>query len=223
MNKIEEIYQGFLSALCSGQDQQALAVAQAALAQGIDFHDLYIQVFQRALYEFGRLWEAGQVTSAQEHLATAITRRVMGQIYAQVTAQLTPRRMFMSALGRTMVASCPAGEYHDLGLRMVSDFLEREGWHVYYLGANVPSEDILQMVRSQRPRLVALSSTLHQSLMPMRDLIQAIRTLPDGAHIKVLIGGQAVQHTPDLTARLGADHTACDAREALYWVLEGMN
>ncbi len=220
MNKIDQISQEFLTALCNGNDHQALAIAQAALTQGINFHDLYLQVFQQALYEVGCLWENDQITIAQEHMATAITRRVMGQIYAQVTAHITPRRMFVSALGRSMVAACPANEYHDLGLRMVSDFLEHEGWQVYYLGANVPSEDIVQMVHTQRPNLVTLSITLHQSLMQTRDLIRAIRTLPNGAHTRVLVGGQAINHAPDMTARLGADYTAQDAREALYWAVE---
>lgn len=220
MYKIDQIYQDFLTALCNGNDHQALAIAQAALMQGINFHDLYLQVFQQALYKVGCLWETGQMTIAQEHLATAITRRVMGQIYGQVTAHITARRMFVSAMGRTMVAACPADEYHDLGLRMVSDFLEHEGWQVYYLGANVPSEDIIQMVHTQRPNLVTLSITLHQSLMQTRDIIRAIRTLPNGTRTKILVGGQAISCAPDMTARLGADYTAHDARESLYWAVE---
>lgn len=35
---------------------------------------------------------------------------------------------------------------HEIGMRMVADFFEMEGWDTYYLGANTPTRSILQTI-----------------------------------------------------------------------------
>jgi hypothetical protein len=37
------------------------------------------------------------------------------------------------------VAACVSGELHEIGVRMLCDLLEMEGWNTIYLGANVPT------------------------------------------------------------------------------------
>lgn len=207
--------QDYLSALQRGNNQQALQIARAALGQGLDMRELYLEVFQPAMYEVGRLWETNQLTVAQEHLATAMTQRVMAQIHAQIFGRPTPGRMVVSAMGRTLVAACVSGEQHELGLRMVSDFFEMEGWGVYYLGANVPARDVVRMVTSQKADLLALSVTTVSNLVNAGELIRAVRLSAMGPYVKILIGGQPFNRIPDLYSALGADFTAITAGEAV--------
>lgn len=204
---IETYYETYLSALRRGERRTALSTAQRALQEGVDIRDLYMDVFQPAMHEIGRLWETNQITVAQEHLATAITQSVMAQLYSHVFAR--------PPLGRVMVATCIGGELHELGIRMVSDFFEMEGWDVYYLGANMPHDDIVTMLNEQQADLLGISATLNSHVTQARDLISAVRTSPIGNQIKIMVGGRPFNYSPNLYETIGADFTAPDAREAV--------
>lgn len=204
---LQTIYQDYLKALRKGNRQYALSVALQALEEGIDLCDLYVEVFQPAMHEIGQLWEANQLTVAQEHLATAITQSVMAQLYAHLPPS-PPNHL-------TMVATCIGSELHELGIRMVADLFELEGWDVYYLGANVPTEDVVSMVNERRADLLAISVTLNTHVPYARELIQAVRASPIGSHIKIMVGGQPINRSPTISRAIGADTTASDAREAI--------
>lgn len=79
------IYDDYITALKKGNRQHAVSIARQALEEGIDVRDLYVEVFQPAMHEIGRLWETNQLTVAQEHLATAITQSVMAQLYSYIS------------------------------------------------------------------------------------------------------------------------------------------
>jgi MerR family transcriptional regulator, light-induced transcriptional regulator len=203
----ETVYHTYVAALRDGDRRRALKVAQSALNEGIDIRDLYMEVFQPAMHEIGRLWEVNEITVAQEHLATAITQSVMAQLYAYVFAR--------PPVGRTLVATCIGGELHELGIRMIADFFEIEGWDVYYLGANMPEEDVVNMVNDQQADLLAISVTLNNHVPHARNLIQAVRASPIGSAIKTMVGGQPINRSPDICNVIGADLTALNARDAV--------
>lgn len=204
---VTSIYLEYIDALRKGNRRRALNVARSALDNGLDIRDLYLEIFQPAMHEIGRLWETNELTVAQEHLATAITQSVMAQLYSYVFAR--------PSVGRTLVATCIGGELHELGIRMVADFFEIEGWDVYYLGANMPTEDVVAMVNERHAHLLAISVTLNTHVLAARDLIRAVRASPIGPYIKIMVGGQPVNRSPTIYRAIGADLTAIDAREAV--------
>jgi methanogenic corrinoid protein MtbC1 len=207
-NNIHQIYDEYVAALRDGDRRRSLNIARAALDAGVDIRDLYMDVFQPSMHEIGRLWETNEITVAQEHLATAITQSVMAQLYAHVFAK--PSR------GKTMVATCIGGELHELGIRMVADFFEIEGWDVYYLGANMSVEDVVNMVNDRRADILAISVTLNNHVPRARDLIHAVRSSPIGEQVKIFFGGQPVNRSPSMYKTVGADMTARNAREAVH-------
>lgn len=211
----EALYNDYLIALCSGAEQQALRLVYEAQQAGIAFQELCLAVLQPALHEVGRLWATKRLDVAQEHQATAITRRVLDYLVAEDPRRQTVRTLMMAGLRRTMVATCAPGERHDIGLRMVSDFFATEGWRVHYLGADMPVREVVDLVNREQADLLAVSVTLTDNLLAARALIDAIRLSPLGPRLTVMAGGQAVQAVPNLYRRLGADLTAPDASVAV--------
>src|SRR5829696_2391573 len=66
--------------LAAGDEPGAMAVAEAALAGGMDPEDLYLDVLAVAMARIGDRWATGEVTVAQEHQATAIMLRLLGRL-----------------------------------------------------------------------------------------------------------------------------------------------
>jgi MerR family transcriptional regulator, light-induced transcriptional regulator len=176
------------------------------LAAGVPLADLYLGVLQPAQYRIGQLWQHNQITVAREHLATAITASMMVELVAA-----TPRQ---TGTGACVLVACVQGELHELGARMVADFLELDGIGVRFLGANVPTDSLLGLIKEEQPQLVVLSMTMPEHLGQLQEAIAGVRRVK-GARLPVLVGGQALKWVPDLVGRVDADLAAHDAYQAL--------
>ncbi len=196
----------YLNRLLKGKRSIAVQYILNLVESGISIKDIYSHIFQPTQYEIGRLWQTGKISVAQEHYATAVTQLAMSQLYPKIFA--TPKN------GKTMIATCPTGELHEIGIRMLADFFELSGWDTYFLGANTPNNSILQSIDTQNPDIVAISATMTFHLSKVEDLINYIRK-SDYANTKIIVGGYVFKSVPDLWKEVGANGFAPDAEKAL--------
>jgi len=197
----------YLAHLLTGERHQAAQLILAAVAEGVLVRDIYLHVFQPCLHEIGRLWQLNEISVAQEHFCTAATQLIMAQLYPQIFA--TPRS------NRRLVAACVGQELHEVGLRMVADLFELEGWDTYYLGANTPLKSIAAAVSEQSAHVLAISATMTYHLRDVADLIAFVRGREPGAHVKILVGGYPFNTAGNLWRTIGADGYAPDAVSAI--------
>ncbi len=195
---------GFVDLLVAGPPGEARAMAARMVGAGRTARMVFLDVLAPAMREVGTRWQRGRISVAQEHLATAIVSSIMAVL---AEAMEEPPRV-----GRRGVLACGDSELHDVGLRMVGDFLEADGWEILYLGAATPGPDLTGLVADMRPDLVGLSTTLTTHLDAVRQTIAALRALPTPPYI--VVGGRAYGDDPDLALRIGAHAFASDAGEA---------
>src|SRR6186713_3119892 len=86
----ETAYEGYLAALLRGDRAECARLVQNLVSAGADLRGLYLDVFQRALYAVGELWERQKISVAVEHLATAITERMLTLVQPHVFARRGP-------------------------------------------------------------------------------------------------------------------------------------
>jgi methanogenic corrinoid protein MtbC1 len=135
-------------------------------------------------------------------------------------SQLYPRIFSGERRDRTVVATCVGGELHEIGVRMVADFFEMEGWDSYYLGANTPAVAILHALDERRADVLAISATMTFHVSAVTELIGRVRAharASGGARTRplILVGGYPFTVAPDLWRQVGADGSARDARDAV--------
>ena len=203
-----DAYAAYLRAIREGDRRAAFGVIDRAHEGGLDVGCIYLDVFQPALREIGRLWQENEITVADEHLATAITQSAMVRLYERAYA-------WEADGGPTLIAACADVERHEVGLRMLCDLLELRGWRTRYLGAAVPIESLVAMVQAHPPDAVALSASIAPHLPRLRAMIAAVREATGARAPVVLVGGRPFLDDPELAIRLGADLTAPDAREGV--------
>lgn len=200
----------FADVLLGSPPREARAMALGLVDNGAPPRAVYLDVLGPALEEVGSRWERGLATVAQEHLATAIVSSIM--------ATLAPRLEEPPSVGRRAVLASTDGEMHVVGLRMVGDFLEADGWEVLFIGAVTPGADLARLAGETRPDAVCLSTTLTTHLDAAAATIAMLKALPDPP--VVLVGGHAYSGDADRARALGADAFAADAGAASRFLRE---
>lgn len=194
----------FLTALLAGDRGTAIRLVTDAADSGMPIETIYLDVFQPALREVGRLWELGRITVAQEHLVTAATQVAMAQLY--------PRIFGSTKTGRTIVVASVGGELHEIGGRMLADIFELRGWTTLYAGANTPIGAIVDLANEHRADVVAISATFGAHVPLVTEVVQKLRA---STRARVIVGGRPFLLMPDLWQATGADGTAQDAVRAV--------
>jgi methanogenic corrinoid protein MtbC1 len=189
--------EAFLSMLLRGDCKGSLQLANRSVQTIDDIKHFYLEVVSPVMRRIGLLWESNHISVAEEHLATAIVSRIAAAFYPRF-ANLDVRR------GCAVVTAAP-NDLHEVGARMLADFLEMEGWDVIYLGANTPKEALLAVLRQRRPFMVALSVTTVFNLDCARRAIAMIKAERENQNMKIMVGGIAFDDIPSLWSDLGAD------------------
>ncbi len=105
------------------------------------------------LTHLGELWETGELSVAQEHVASEKLHRALTHI--STSLPLSPQ-------SPVALLVCPEGEEHTLGLALAELTLRECGWHTEWLGHNTPLEEIERVIHHNGLALVALSASVHQ-------------------------------------------------------------
>lgn len=204
---LHDLSEAYLCALLNRQRQVAEALIYDAVREGVAVKDLYRHVFQNSQEEIGRRWQLNRMTIAQEHYCTAMTQLIISKLY--------PLLSDGRKNGRRFVGACVSGELHVMGIRMLTDFLEMEGWDTVYLGADMPQRDLIEMLRDYSPDVVGISATMMPHVGALGQMIEAIRTMPGCESIKIMVGGQPFTRMPELWREINADGFGVDADNAV--------
>lgn len=202
-----ELAETYLNALLAPDRIKAQQLIADALRDGLSIKNLYLRVFQPVQQEVGRLWLLNKVSVAEEHFCTAATQAIMSDLYPHIIAS--------KRIGRTMVATCVGSELHEIGVRMVADFFEMEGWDTYYIGAGIPFDRILAAIDLRKPDLIALSATMTHHVVKVEELVAIIRGSFPTLAPRIMVGGVPFNMAPDLWCTVGADMWASDAEKAV--------
>lgn len=195
--------EAFCDAVINGNRREASALFASALDREHSLVKAAVHVIQPALYAVGARWQNNRVSVAQEHLATSLAQTVMTQGFGRF--DVAPDN------GKRALFACMAGNHHTVGLRMVADAFEFDGWTSHYLGANVPLSGLVSQVRTLRPHLVGLSASLPYHLRGLRETISVLRAAfaDDCPHL--VVGGLVFNQFPQLAESLGAELLGADA------------
>ncbi|SHG21196.1 Methanogenic corrinoid protein MtbC1 [Fodinibius roseus] len=206
-NPLVEEARIYLELLLAGNRKEAAKLIDDLVAHDTPIKDIYEYIFQNTQYEVGVLWQNNKISVAHEHYCTAATQLIMSRLY--------PKIFSMDKKKSKLVACSVADELHEIGIRMVADFFEMDGWDTHYLGANMPDEHLIKTLKEFNADILAISVTLPLHIGQAQDLIQKLKRDKEAEDIKVLVGGYPFRFIPDLWKKLGADASASTAKEAI--------
>lgn len=149
-----------------------------------------------------------------EHIQSSIVRTIIEMAHPFVLASKKP------AINKKAAVICPDGEQHELGARMINDYLVLEGIQSYFVGRDTPKSEFIGMINELNLDYVAISVTNYYNLTQVLKTIELIEQQAN--NVTILLGGRAIMNNP--APFLNKDHIVLLANsESLFIWLEGVS
>lgn len=151
----------------------------------------------------GARWRTSATGIAEEHFFNGYIRNKLGVRF---------HHMGEHSAGPKLVAACIPGERHETGLLLFSLSAAAHGYRLVYLGANMPFEELPQVVARSGARAIVLSATSR----PKRGVLtQMLPDLVQTIDVPVFFGGHAALASETQVAASGAVPVGVDIADAL--------
>ncbi len=112
----------------------------------------------------------------------------------------------------TVIMGTVEGDVHDIGQKMVCIMLEGAGFEVHSLGADVPTSDFVNAVKTKQPHILGMSALLTTTAPRMKTVIETLKKEGLRQSLKIMVGGAVLNQR--LADEYGADGYAPDAASA---------
>ncbi|MHC1690228.1 MAG: B12-binding domain-containing protein [Bacteroidales bacterium] len=173
----------FLQSLLSGNRRLSSQIIGNLAVAGLPVEDIYEKIIKKSLYDIGELWESGKISVATEHLASAIVESVLNEMYSGIISK--------NRNNKTVIVASVENESHQIGIKMVADIFEKHGWNTLFLGANVPTKDLISFMEDIRPDYIALSLSISFNISTFESTVKSI--LAGNPSMKIIVGGQGLR------------------------------
>jgi 5-methyltetrahydrofolate--homocysteine methyltransferase len=214
----ENVLQGRVTAEDEGMDEGMAGqpgvteLIHTALGQNIPVADIINNGLTASMQEVGKKYE-NEEYYIPDMLASAEAVGAAMEI-------LEPRMEGSGVISKgTVLFATVKDDLHDIGKNIVAILLRGAGYTVTDIGNDIPSEVIVEAVRTQNPDILALSALLTSTMGGMEETIQLLETAGLRESVKVLIGGAPI--TREYANRIGADGYGADGFHTLT-VVDGI-
>jgi 5-methyltetrahydrofolate--homocysteine methyltransferase len=181
-------------------------LVQLALEKGLDPKSIVLEGLTKAMDEVGEKFEKGEYL-IPDMLASA---ECVGAAMDILTPHLL--KAGVESKGKFVMATV-AGDLHDIGKNIVAIMLKGAGYEIIDLGADVPSDRIVDAVKENQAPFLGLSALLTTTMRVMGDIIDKLKEEGIRDEVKVFIGGAPT--SPDFADKIGANAHCADAFQAI--------
>ncbi len=141
-------------ALLDGRDEELSALLVNLHLDGHSVGQVADGFLCAGMRRVGDLWHAGEISVAQEHVATRTA------LVALQTLQASLQGAAGGGEGLRALCCSVEDDFHELPLRLAALTLEGAGVAVFNLGTSTPFSALAEAVHRFRPELVCVSSTV---------------------------------------------------------------
>jgi len=204
----EELFKQMAQSVIDGDDEEAAALAQQGLDQGIGPLEAINKGFTAGMDVVGELYSTGEYFLPDLILGGEAMKAALAALDPALKASGQTREV----LGNVVLGTVK-GDIHEIGKSLVGSMLSANGFEVYDLGTNVEAEEFVTKAHEHKADIVALSALLTTTMLHQRDVIEHLAEAGLRERVKVMVGGSPV--TQAWADEIGADGFAEDAARAV--------
>ena len=198
--KTEAIIEQLFQHLISGDRRRTQTFVTALTEQNIPAERLANDIYWPIHEMLVKLFKHGQLSKISYNYATRALRQVAHQGAASYTrVERTCGKILML---------CGPTEGEELGAQIAVDLLEASGYEVFFAGAGVANDEVLEELRQTKAGTLLLWASAAQDAPAIRALIDEIREIGGHPNLRIVCGGGVFNRALGLAEEIGADVSA---------------
>jgi len=203
----EEIFQKLAQAVIDGEPEDAEALAQQALEQGVDPLDCINLGLVKGIQKVGELFANGDYFLPELIIGADAMKSALDVLEPSLL-----EGQKREVVGKVVLGTVQ-GDLHEIGKTLVGTMLTANGFKVMDIGVDRKPAEFITAIKDMEADIVGASALLTTTMLQQRKLIEAIQEAGLRDKVKVLIGGAPV--TESFAREIGADGYAEDAISAV--------
>lgn len=202
----EEIFKAAQKSIVEYNAKEAEDVAQRGIKEGIEPMELMSKGFVPGISQVGDRFAQG-TCFLPELIQAADAMRIATEVINAAIPESAQQKK-----GRIVIGTVE-GDIHDIGKTIVVSLLKANGFEVYDLGRDIPTDKFIEKADEVGADIIGTSALLTTTMEGQRKLEAALKSKGLKGKYKTMVGGAPV--TQRWADRIGADAYAEDAGEAV--------
>lgn len=202
MTNLNELYEAILG----GKLEQAQAVTQQAIAEGIEPQSIINDYMVKGMEEIGARFEAGKAFVPNLLMSARAMKGCLELLKPLLKGDNS------TSAGRVVIGTVK-GDLHDIGKNLVASMLEGCGFEVINLGVDVSSDKFIDAAKTNHADIICMSALLTTTMNYMKEVIAAVKASGLRDQVKVMVGGAPLNN--DFAVAIGADGYSSNANDAV--------
>ncbi|PWH14381.1 MAG: cobalamin-binding protein [Anaerolineae bacterium] len=198
----QDLFDAMRQSIIDGDPEQAAALVQQAIAQGLDPLVALNQGFVPGVNYVGEQFAQGEMFLPELVVAGEAMKAAVAVLEPEFAKRGTERQI----LGKVVIGTIE-GDIHEIGKTLVATMLSASGFQVYDLGVDVPVMTFVEKAREVNADIIAISALLTTTMVRQKDVIEALQD--SNVSAKVMVGGAPV--TQGWAQEIGAHGYSEDA------------
>jgi methylmalonyl-CoA mutase cobalamin-binding domain/chain len=199
---IAHVREFVLEAILQGEREQAFMLLEQ-YAKTCTYRSAMRDILEPALEDIGNRWSEEKISLAQGYIAGKVAEDLLLKI-CEEEKEMTLKE---EKKGPIILGNIE-DDYHSLGRKLVSIFLQSAGWQVHDLGNDVSAEEFVNKAVELNARVIGVSAMMYTTA----ENIKKVRDELDKRHltgkIQLAVGGAVFKLRPELADEVGADGAA---------------
>lgn len=202
MTNLNELYEAILG----GKLEQAQAVTQQAIAEGIEPQSIINDYMVKGMEEIGARFETGKAFVPNLLMSARAMKGCLELLKPLLKGDSS------TSAGRVVIGTVK-GDLHDIGKNLVASMLEGCGFEVINLGVDVSSDKFIDAAKANHADIICMSALLTTTMNYMKEVIAAVKASGLRDQVKVMVGGAPLNN--DFAVAIGADGYSSNANDAV--------
>jgi corrinoid protein of di/trimethylamine methyltransferase len=204
----EELLAGMAKAVIEGNKEEAVALAEEAIAEKMDLNEVIEKGYVPGIQVAGKLWEEGEYFLPELVTSAECMKAAMGVL----RPELEKAHIDVKSAGKVVIGTVE-GDIHDIGKNLVASILSANGFDVVDLGADVKLEKFIEKAEEEKADIICLSALLTTTMIGQRKLVEMLKARNLFGRFAVMVGGAPVSQK--WADDIGADGYAENALTAV--------
>jgi len=205
---IEESKKALFTAIMQGEREQANGLMDDYAAMS-NYRTAMMDVMEPVLEEIGSQWNKENISLAQGYIAGKVAEDLLLKIHIeQKNDAAIPVEKGQIVLGNI------EDDFHSLGRKLISIFLQSAGWRVIDIGNDVTAAAFVDKAVETGARIIGVSAMMYTTAENIKKVREEIDIRNLTGKIQLAVGGAVFKLRPELTQEVGGDGTTANGFQA---------